>query len=104
MEFHCVIAAGLEGLRAISESSKCTLVGLGGGGLATFLLRAYPSLGHLNIIELDDAVVRVARDFFGFEDSPKCSVAIDDGIARLERLQATLRGAKHGIRTWSLSM
>ena len=89
MEFHCVIASGLAGLGALSKpNSTCVLVGLGGGGLASVLLQqdAYPALDRLDVIELDQAVVDVARRFFDFPESPKCVVTIGEGVKELTRI------------------
>lgn len=56
----------------LSGGAKSLVVGLGGGGLAAFLHRF---LGVcVEAVELDPAVVELAKRHFGFEEGPDLKV------------------------------
>lgn len=64
---------------------RVLIIGGGDGGAAEELLK-YPSLEQVVIAELDEAVVRVAREYFGnihrgALDDPRVAVRIGDGMA-----------------------
>lgn len=61
------------------DEIKATLIGLGGGVLATFLTR-YVENVKLDIVELDSKVASAAKKFFGFEESESTKLHIGDGF------------------------
>jgi len=63
---------------------RVLVVGLGGGSLVTALESVLPQ-AHIDAVEVDPAVVRVARQFFGFEPGPRVQVHEQDGRVFVKR-------------------
>lgn len=62
-----------------------TMIGLGGGSLAKFILRRMPRV-RLKVFEIDARVVKVARAYFSLPaDGERLSVTVADGAAALAR-------------------
>jgi hypothetical protein len=86
------------------SSSSCTsslrrgvLVGLGGGSLAMFLHRAFPSLLSLEVVELDETVVRTAWQYLGFQERPpQLKAHVADGVTFVHELAERRRAAMAG--------
>ena len=71
------------------EEIQCLLIGLGGGGLATYMTNNFEKLVKLTVVEIDEAIIRVAKDQFGFNagsSSNKIKVVQEDGIKYIEKL------------------
>lgn len=66
------------------EPQRILVIGLGGGTLAMTLSQIFPDAA-IDTVEIDPAVVRVARDFFGFRTSERIRVAEEDGRAFVKR-------------------
>ena len=67
------------GVLSINPHPKHVLiVGLGGGTLPTNL-RAMAPDADIEVVELDPAVVKVAKQFFNFQTGPKLTVTTEDG-------------------------
>lgn len=60
------------------DPHRILIIGLGGGVLPTALAAIYPDAA-IDIVEIDPAVVRVAKQFFGFNPSAKIRVIEEDG-------------------------
>jgi spermidine synthase len=60
------------------------IVGLGGGSLPRALATALPD-AHIDVVEIDPAVVRVARRYFGFVPGAALQVYEEDGRAYVKR-------------------
>ncbi|KAF2363342.1 S-adenosyl-L-methionine-dependent methyltransferase [Trinorchestia longiramus] len=65
---------GLVGCRG-----RGLLLGLGGGPLATYIHQHFPKIS-LDAVELDEAMVKVAKLYFGFKTSPRLTVFVQDGL------------------------
>lgn len=63
---------------------RALIIGLGGGTLPSTLQRLFPSI-QLDVVEIDPAVVRVARKYFGFDVAQKIKVAEQDGRVFVKR-------------------
>lgn len=63
---------------------KILIVGLGGGVLPTALAGMFPDAA-IDIVEIDPAVVRVARQFFDFNPSQRVRVFEEDGRVFVKR-------------------
>lgn len=63
---------------------KVLLVGMGGGSLATFIHRHFPEV-EIDVVEIDPVVVRLAKEYFGFAESPEVRVHVGDGRTYLRR-------------------
>ena len=66
------------------------IVGLGGGTLPSTLRRLVPNV-HIDVVEIDPAVVRVAGRYFGFVAGDKTRVIETDGRVYVKR---ALRGTQ----------
>lgn len=66
------------------EPKRALMIGLGGGTIANALRKAVPGL-ELDLVELDPAVIRVARAHFGFEPAHFASVVAEDGRVFVKR-------------------
>ena len=80
--YHRAILAAVATSRLDSVVEDITLVGLGGGALATALQALVPSV-TIRVVELDGAVVDVAERWFGFSRAG-VDVTVGDGLAAFE--------------------
>jgi spermidine synthase len=60
------------------------IVGLGGGTIPRALVDTLPEV-QIDIVEIDPAVVRVARDYFDFAESNRVRVHVADGRVYVKR-------------------
>lgn len=66
------------------DPRRILIVGLGGGTLPTALAQLLPE-ARIDVVEIDPAVTRVARRYFGFRDGPRLQVIEDDGRRYVKR-------------------
>ena len=76
----------LAALLVNPEPKRLLLIGLGGGTLAGVLAKLYPELQQ-DLVEIDPAVVKVAREYFGFTPSPTAAIHEVDGRVFTRRAQ-----------------
>lgn len=77
----------LAGFTQIQQPPKSVLViGLGGGTIPMTLERLYPE-ASIDSVEIDPAVVRVAKEWFGYQESEKQKVHAIDGRVFVKRQQ-----------------
>ncbi|XP_041913396.1 eEF1A lysine and N-terminal methyltransferase [Alosa sapidissima] len=89
---HEVMVAGLALLGLNTSANKdqpisVLLVGLGGGGLAQFVHDFVPS-SQVYVVELDPAVLDLAKTWFEFQPSDRLKVTLDDGLAHIASLES----------------
>jgi len=77
----------LVGLALCREQRRFLVVGLGGGALPTFLHRQYPKAA-VDAVDIDPAVVEVARRYFGFRDDALLNAYARDGREFIESTRA----------------
>lgn len=82
------------GLLANPAPRRAMMVGLGGGTIATVLMELYPDL-ELDLVEVDEAVVRVAREYFNFTETENARVFVQDG--RVFTRRAALRNEQYDL-------
>ncbi|CAN7992150.1 unnamed protein product [Ixodes pacificus] len=84
-EYYKYMVAGLTFVmpRATEHKATALLVGLGGGTLSMFLTAKFPKLA-LSVVELDPAVVDVARKWYLPSNCP-IDITIDDGLCALKK-------------------
>ena len=70
------------------------IVGLGGGTLPNALTRVLPD-AHIDVIEIDPAVTKVAKRYFGFAESAAVKVTEADGRVFVKR--ALREGRKYDL-------
>lgn len=69
-----------------SRLTQVLMIGLGGGSTQRAYERLYPEV-TVDTVEIDPLVAQVARQHFGFKESPKQRVHISDGRLFLRRSQ-----------------
>ena len=86
---HHSVMIGACGFFMDQKEIQCLLVGLGGGGLATYMTNNFEKV-KLTVVEIDEAIIRVAKDQFGFNagSSNKIKVVQEDGIKYIEKLSS----------------
>jgi spermidine synthase len=70
-----------------SQITNVLMIGLGGGSVQRSFAHYYPGV-KLETIEIDPAVVRVARSYFNFKESESQKVQVEDGRVFLRRTRA----------------
>ncbi len=73
---------------------RVLIVGLGGGTLPTNLRGMAPE-ADITVVELDPAVVKVAKQFFKFETGPKLNIEVQDGRVFIKR--ALAKGERYDL-------
>jgi spermidine synthase len=71
---------------------RVLIIGLGGGSIPTALREILPD-AQIDVVEIDPAVTRVAKQFFAFRDGPKLKVHEVDGRVYVKR--ALREGVKY---------
>jgi spermidine synthase len=66
------------------DPRRILIVGLGGGSIPTALAEILPN-ATIDVVEIDPAVTRVARQYFDFKDGPKLKVTELDGRVFIKR-------------------
>ncbi len=66
------------GVAYADNLDKAVMIGMGGGRTSTYLARSIPSL-DVTGVELDPAIVDIAREYFGFKEGPNLKVVERDG-------------------------
>ena len=66
------------------EPRHVLIVGLGGGSLSRALAKVLPE-AVIDTVEIDPAVVNVAKKFFGYKPGAKQRIFVEDGRAFIER-------------------
>jgi spermidine synthase len=84
----------MASLLYVQEPSSILVVGLGGGTLPTAFHQLYPD-AHIDTVEIDTAVVKVAEDFFGFRPAENLKVHTTD--ARVWTKRALLRDRRYDL-------
>ncbi|MEO8314693.1 MAG: fused MFS/spermidine synthase [Pseudomonadota bacterium] len=77
-----------------SPPKSILIVGLGGGSIPTALRELLPN-AQIDVVEIDPAVTRVAKKYFGFKDGPKLKVFEVDGRVYVKR--ALRDGTKYDL-------
>jgi spermidine synthase len=81
-------------LAFVEEPQRVLVVGLGGGIIPSTFAKHFPS-AQIDIVELDDEIVKVAEKFFNFEISELTNIIISD--ARVYVHQAKSTGVEYDI-------
>ena len=86
--------AVLAGVALTEMPGSVLMIGLGGGSIASALARLFPKL-KIVIVELDQAMYKVARSHFDFEATANMEVIVSDGRHYVKR--AEMVGKKFDI-------
>ena len=66
------------------QPRRALMIGLGGGTISNVLIDIYPDL-EIDLVEVDEAVVKVAREYFEFQETENTHVHIVDGRVFVRR-------------------
>lgn len=75
----------LSGLYLNPSPKRVLIIGEGGGTIPTLLQQMYPDL-QIDLVEIDEAVDRVAKEYFGFKPGPNVHISIEDGRVYTKRI------------------
>ena len=78
-----------SGLLLNDQPDRILVIGLGGGSIPLTFADLFPN-AQIDIVEIDEAVVSVAEEFFFFEATDNMRVYVDDGRPFIKR--AGIRG------------
>lgn len=70
------------------DQRRCLIVGLGGGSMVLFLNHYFPNV-QVDVVEIDPAIVKVARDYFGVMSSERTRIITADGAEYLKNRAET---------------
>jgi len=73
-----------SGLLLVEEPKSILIIGLGGGTMSNTLHQLYPQSKITNV-EIDPAVIKVARQYFGFFENESVSSVVQDGRIFIKR-------------------
>ena len=71
-------------LLMIDSPKRILIIGLGGGTMSNTLHQLYPS-SHIDNVEIDPAVITVAREYFGFFENSHVRSVVQDGRIFVKR-------------------
>ena len=80
---HAYTRVAAIGLALTPPDGRLLFVGLGGGAMPMFAREVLPA-AHIDVVEIDPIIVRVAQDWFGFETGERMVVHTGDGRAFIE--------------------
>ncbi len=73
----------MAGLAYVPEPKRILIIGLGGGAMPMFLRKVVPR-AHIDVVDIDPDVVKVAKDYFGFKEDARLRAHVGDGRAFVE--------------------
>lgn len=85
----------LASLLLVPEPQRILVVGLGGGTLPQALEEMYPQ-ARLTVLEIDPAVVKVAREYFGYAPTARTEVVEQDARVFTKRKMRRIDAATEG--------
>ncbi len=83
-----------SGLLVQPEPARVLMIGLGGGTISNVLLDIFPDL-EIDLVEVDEAVIKVAREYFNFVENERTHVYAADG--RVFTRRAQLQGKQYDL-------
>jgi spermidine synthase len=72
------------GLLVNDKPESILIIGLGGGSIPVTLAEIFPD-SSIDIVEIDEAVVRVARKYFNFAETDRMKVFVSDARVYIKR-------------------
>jgi len=82
------------GLMANATPERALMIGMGGGTISNVLIDVFPEL-EIDLVEVDEAVVKVAREYFDFVENDRTHVHVVDG--RVFTRRAVAKGEKYDL-------
>ncbi|XP_011875236.1 PREDICTED: methyltransferase-like protein 13 isoform X2 [Vollenhovia emeryi] len=87
-EHHIHMSAGVNAAIDTREQDEIMIIGLGGGGLCMFLHQCFPKL-KITAVEIDNAMLKVATEYFNLILDERMKVEIADGIQYIKDVAAS---------------
>lgn len=81
-----------SGLLMIDEPKNVLIIGLGGGTMSNALHQLFPQ-AHIDNVEIDPAVIKVARKYFAFFENERIKSVVQDGRIFVKR--AAIKNKKY---------
>lgn len=78
------VRMSLGGLLVNPDPKRILMLGVGGGSIPMTLAEMFPEAKQ-DLVEIDEAVVRVAKEFFRFEETPNMEVFVMDARVFVKR-------------------
>ena len=88
------------GLLLNDRPNSILVIGLGGGSIPLTFADLFPD-ARIDVVEIDEAVVSVAEEFFFFEETANMTVYVDDGRPFIKRVESG--GRNMTTSCWMLS-
>jgi spermidine synthase len=73
----------------VTQPRRVLIIGLGGGAMVHFFKKNDPAV-HVDVVEIDETVVRLADTYFGVKPGPDGTsprIVVDDGLAFIARVK-----------------
>lgn len=80
---HKIMCTAVKLATENKQKSSVLVIGLGGGGLCTFMRKFFPKT-HITAVDVDADMLEIAKNWFGLKPDEMLSVKIIDGIKFLE--------------------
>ncbi|XP_052790204.1 eEF1A lysine and N-terminal methyltransferase-like [Mya arenaria] len=99
-QHHVAMVAGMSCVQSgrltdlLEGDMSVLLIGLGGGGLPTYIHQYFPQV-HLDVVDIDPEMVTVATEWFGFRPDDQLKVHVDDGLKFIQ--QEAKKGPKRHV-------
>jgi len=74
----------MTSLLIVPDPKRILIIGLGGGTMSNTLAKLYPK-SQIDNVEIDQAVIKVARDYFGFFENNNIKTYNQDGRIYIKR-------------------
>ncbi len=84
----------LGGLLVNPDPKRVLVIGLGGGSIPLVLAEMFPT-AHIDVVEIDEAVVKVANRYFNFQETERLKVHVAD--ARVFTKRAALKKLSYDL-------
>ncbi|XP_046421551.1 eEF1A lysine and N-terminal methyltransferase homolog [Neodiprion fabricii] len=78
-EHHIYMSVGVSMIAKNADQNDIAIIGLGGGGLCTFLRQCLPEI-NIIAVDIDEAMLQIATNYFGLVQDAKLKVEIADGL------------------------
>ncbi|XP_031837673.1 eEF1A lysine and N-terminal methyltransferase homolog [Nomia melanderi] len=92
-DHHLYMSIGVAAVINQKEYDEIMIIGLGGGSLCTFLYNCFPKL-KIIAVDIDEAMLKVATDYFGLTLDTRMKVEISDGVQFIKEYVATGKKCK----------
>lgn len=82
---HVYMALATRAACRENNKANVAVIGLGGGGLCSFLHKFLPKINIFGI-DIDEDMLKIATEWFDFKENDKLKAKIEDGVVWLKQL------------------